>query len=498
MSGPFHENDKAMQANTSNFIESKTICSTHNNSYNLTNSRKQSMPVQTIAFLNKNLDWKIGRKQSENIVFKSTDLGVKPKSHLENLNMKNVISKSEVFTSHINSVPVQKNPTEKNNHKIEYSITFGSKRTTFYESEENEIQTIYGKQGERVRFLGSFSNERDRLSSIDNPKITQIGCQSMQFFPNNQGVNMQNANDFSHESNSKQIQNRSQAFIREAMTPDCSKKRDHESVFSDRKNFKFRESLKIQNGALGPVSEDEKSYPTQNSINELNIYLASKESKQWVPKNLDFSLAMQNQSIQKEIQDVDPNSTFPQLPRSFEVKTLNLDRQVTIKNGTLKEEQVNSIEYTYPKPQVNRPDNMYINIKPESCQPQTTNSYLDLMKSQSNNAQAIDDYETKKDVKKNKMHKDILNLNCLVDTVNKSVPTQFSKLDINLIRTLSKSFNRSNPLLITKSRYDFAQQSKSLKLSDLHCGQEDLQRTQTKQDILSIFKLIKTFLAAYK
>ena len=443
-------------------------------------NRKQSTPVGNLEILNGGFSWKKNRKQSENIIFNSMDGWKKTHIDMDGIQMEDnlKLSKSTVFSINVGmkddfQIPIDSNLLKPkglfNSYIADDSI---KKKTSLKPSSEkkNNYQKI-------------FSNETKYTSNnfLENMKQIEV---------------------------SDHIQN-----IKSKSSTDFTKKEDCDTnKIMTSSEFSILNNSKPKRKSVFGV-QSETTPPPPKSIDqrkESDFTRYSVETQEYIPSN-QFSLAKQNMNIQKqlEIESETKNRTESEDCLLSQLKLVKSQCQSFDSPKSKKTTKNSSARQDTPI------TSKCINSMTSSTQNLSDlqiSSQINLQKSTATNFMSLSTKTHKSNHLKMRLKRKILlkkekeksrstqrvteNLNNLIQRINQneSSTKNFSQMDINVMKTLSKSIHKSKLFLNTRSRYEFVDQDDALRPSDLVVSAQDLPGSHDR-DVLSITNLIQEFLA---
>lgn len=411
-------------------------------------SRKHSTPVGGLAL---GLSWKKNRKQSENIIFNSMDGWNTMEMHKRNNDFSKV-SKSSVFSSNMGG--------PKKDSELKDFMHCSTKYTETFFRNNQSSQQVSQCEMSQINILSS-ETEYTPISFFPNTKDLQVS-EHIQTLKAKSYIHLEK--DLSEKTSNKQLPSkRTSLFVLDPLSSDRRRK-------SDLQKFP-NESIQIQ----------------KMSFNEENT------------KEEQFSLAKQNQVIQRKLKQKIQKEEI-QNENEF---LKNLDKNKDLKNGYFspksKNENNSEIKPKEDTPIVQKfinselsletPNNNKIDFSNKINSLKNVSIMSDLRKKTKKANDLKRRLKRKLELKKQKeaakksetVSKSLENLNrLLVDlNSNKERKADYSQLDLNLMKTLSKSIHKSN-LLKPQSRYKFVNQE---------CSPEN-------SEVLSIMGLIKEFLSS--
>lgn len=510
---------------------------------NMINSaRKQSMPVASLIKTDLGYSLKKPRKQSDNIIFKSTD-GWKKKKLTPNGNTK-IMSRSGVIMQPIKLPNVQRDLKLENSPsqmKLDYnetdkdlmdlqpesnlirelsgtvdvkSPTKISKQTTLYPEGKSEFVDYSGLNPFKYSLSGNLSNEIRMVpprDSSDNLMADTYNNGSIPLFDHNTLSKKEAKRDQYQEDRHSGHINFQRQFFRETLTPDLVKRRGYDSMNAQRKNSCFG----VKPLTVNQMSADFKYGNNWAQFVEKNSQGFPEQS----PSGIQFSLAKQNDFIDRQLSKQKKIEDQKIVTGDFELNKMQKtdpdmseDNSKTSSNfklgGFLKSQNEGYISQELLFEHSNSP--MYPTKKKDSTPARSRKNKFprksnDLKKRLKKKKKKLElgrqeqkqkqKQKQKKDPKLDQELKRLKNLLKFIDE-QQSANHSFSQLDINLMKTLSKSFLRSKMFLNTRSRYSFAQQDKPLSPSDILCGEKPpANQREAESEVLSIVKVIKAFIS---
>jgi hypothetical protein len=446
-----------------------TVSSRRSQKKTLSN-RKQSTPVEGMQMISGGYSWKKNRKQSDNIIFNSMDGWKMPMNmmkHMEQSNIQN-ISKSTVFSLKVG--------VKRNLQKMDKQVF-----KSFEHSSTNNTET-------QLRQLEKEQDKKNEKESRANILSNETNYTSYNFFQNAKKNSENNLNDIKSKS---------------YLNLEKQEEMDLQSGSITKDNLPKRRSLfvldPLNQGPNQEMATSREGYLNNFSLNsENNMMKESFDDK--TSNNEQFSLAKQNEHISKKLKLENIENSQDLLLKLETVHSLHespveasVDQMVSKGQDTpIVSNQHFSINPSTNEVQTNSQINLDKSMLTQSISSSKSSNHLKMRLKRKQRLKL----EKEKEQKKATMVENLQNLNNLIEKIDEDdIPREdFSQLDINLMKTLSKSLERSKPFLNTRSRYEFVEQRDTLQTSDIVFNPRDLSGNED-QSVLSIMHLIKAFLA---
>lgn len=439
-------------------------------------NRKQSTPVGNIDLFSGGFSWKKNRKQSENIIFNSMDGWTRPLGIHNNPEFGEFpnLSKSSVFSLNLG----MKNAIG----------TLGQKSI----EQQGELSTSYVED--------SLLNENSKQhKKIDN----QIFSNQTQYANENFLENIKNIDVIDHIQNVKSKS--SIDFIKKDDKNKICNSTDFKIIKNENEKRSSFFGLNQTPNLTLKTSEEKRKESDFTRITDLTT--DPKPSQKQT-----FSLAEQNKQIQKKIElesgtqkkiqiedcllsnlEIVKSQCESETSENLKGKNKTIisrqDTPISIsKNHSLTSSFQNLSEIQFPTqiPCTNEANKSYLTYSHRSKTPKSNHLKMRLQRKML----------LKREKEKCKSTKKVTeNLNNLIKKIsrNETSSQNYSQLDINVMKTLSKSIQRSKLFLNTRSRYEFVDQSSALRPCDIVVGPQDLPGSRDR-GVLTITKLIKEFL----
>ena len=440
-------------------------------------SRKQSTPVGGLEMIVGGFSWKKNRKQSENIIFNSMDgwkerMTVEEQSGEEDFSK---ISKSTVFSSNLG---IKKGP-----HpnlllkKFEHCSTKNTEKMLKTNEVEVKLQKV--KQNSQINIL---SNETNYMRKY--------------FFQNGKEIDVASHIKVVDSENPLNLQSNQKFSFQNILSNEC---------LENKGNYTGRSSLFGLETPSKSELADSFDRKKQSDVLEFTVESERQEKAVEAKNKEGFSLAQQNRDIQKRLKmesaqkeekndfllsKLEMAQSEYESPKSDRSKKNILRQDTPILNNfdpSRLNSQTNLSEFTMESSQSKNP--ISATLAPSSSTSRKNSS--NHLKMRIYRKKLLEKAKSTKSVTEN-----LKSLNNLIRQINEKEPStrNFSQLDVNLMKTLSKSMKRSKLFLNTRSRYEFVKQENVLQPSDIICGPQDLPGTRDR-NVLSIMNLIKDFLA---
>jgi hypothetical protein len=440
-------------------------------------NRKQSTPVGNIDFISGGFSWKKNRKQSENIVFNSMDGWSRPIGIQNNFEMGEFpnISKSTIFSLNLGMKKGQPHPKQKSiaqSEPMSSSYVQNSSVNEHSSKQNNESKNhIFSHQTNYAteNFLENIKdiNVSDHIKNVKSKS-------SINFIKKGENPIMNNSTEFKilknkNEKKSSFFGLNNSIKLNSKTIEDKRKESDFIRITEGTTDLKPSQmptfSLAEQNKQIQKKMELESS--TQNKIETEDCLLSNLEIvKSQCESETSANLKNKNETLESRQDTPISVSKKDSLIASFQnLSEVQISSQINSRKGTTK----SSLTYSQ-----------------KSKNPKSNHLKMRLQRKML----------LKKEKQKTKSTKNVTeNLNNLIQKIsrNETSSQNFSQLDINVMKTLSKSIQRSKLFLNTRSRYEFVEHGDTLRPCDIVVGPQDLPGSRDR-DMLTITKLIKEFL----
>ena len=411
-------------------------------------SRKQSTPVGGLAL---GLSWKKNRKQSENIIFNSMDGWNTMEMHKRNNDFSKV-SKSSVFSSNMGG--------PKKDSELKDFMHCSTKHTETFFRNNQSSQQVSQFEMSQINILSS-ETEYTPISFFPNTKGLQVS-EHIQTLKAKSYIHLEK--DLSEKTSNKHLPSkRTSLFVLDPLSSDRRRK-------SDLQKFP-NESIQIQKMSFNEENTTEEQFSLAKQNQVIQRKLKQKIQKEEIQnenellKNLDKSKDFKNGYFSPKSKNKNNSEIKPKEDTPIVQKFINSELSLETPNNSKMDfsNKINSLK----------------NVSIMSDLRKKTKKANDLKRRLKKKLELKKQKEAAK--KSETVSKSLENLNRLLVDLNSNEERKadYSQLDLNLMKTLSKSIHKSN-LLKPQSRYEFVNQE---------CSPEN-------SEVLSIIGLIKEFLSS--